>query len=68
LLKSVNEKSATSTAHKYGRAEEHQYSNMYGQLVKWRFVGIEKLEEIDSPTRASGWEVASRFVRRATRS
>lgn len=67
LFRSASEKSAQAAANKYGRAEELQYANMYGELVRWRFAGTEKIEEIEPPTRDGGWEVASRFVRRATR-
>jgi hypothetical protein len=67
LFKSPSEQSAKSAANKYGRAEEHRYDNMYGELVVWRFAGTEKLEEIEQPTEDAGWEVASRFLRRATR-
>jgi hypothetical protein len=66
LFESANERLARSAASKYGLAEKLQYDNKYGNRVVWRFVGIEKLEEIDSLTRNRGWEVASRFVRRAT--
>jgi hypothetical protein len=67
LFKSPSEQSAKSAANKYRRAEEHRYDTMYGELVAWRFAGTEKLEEIEQPTKDAGWEVASRFLRRAAR-
>lgn len=67
LFRGATEKDARAAAIKYGRAEEHQYSNMYGEWVRWTFAGVEKLEQVDAPSENDGWEVSSRFVRRVMR-
>jgi hypothetical protein len=65
LFKSDHVEGAKQLAVEYGTAYEHEYPNVYREMVRWRFVGIDKLEELDEPTGDGlGWEVASRFVNR----
>jgi hypothetical protein len=66
LFRAETESNATALAAEYGRNEAHEYENVRGELVAWRFVGVEKVEAV-SPPENLGWEVASRFTRRSLR-
>lgn len=67
LFLSKNAARASAAAEAYGDNEVHSYRNTYGQLVRWRFAGIEKVERLQELPDSDGWEVASRFVRRSWR-
>lgn len=63
LIKARDERAARIAASRYGELAEHAYTNNRGQLVRWMFVGIDKVEDVGPPIDA-GWEVGARFVRR----
>jgi hypothetical protein len=67
LFRGGSEKVVRRAAIAYGKAEMHSYQNLYGELVEWKFIGIERVEILEPPRDANGWEVASRFVRRSAR-
>lgn len=67
LLESSNMARVRLLVSKYARGAQHAYQNAGGDLVEWRFKRIEKIDEIEGPPHNAPWEVASRFVRRASR-
>lgn len=67
LCQAESEDLVRAEATRYGIAEQHSYRNVYGELIEWRFVQIEKIETLDPPRENKPWEVSSRFVRRSAR-
>jgi len=65
LFRATSKMAAQTVALEYGTNEAHSYQNGRGELVQWRLVGIDKLEELMPPDERDGWEVASRYVRRS---
>lgn len=64
LFDTSDEQEALKAAEQYGRKEAHSYANVRGENVIWRFVGVDKIQALDSPS-TEGWEVAAKFVRRS---
>jgi hypothetical protein len=62
-FKAYSEDEAKVAAERYGRSEEHQYSNEAGETVSWFLRSIEDLSPVENDESESGWEVLSRFVR-----
>ena len=65
LFRAANEPLAAAAAGAYGSREAHSYRNTSGELVRWRFAGIDKIECLAGSPDQDGWEVASRFIRRS---
>lgn len=65
LIRADDEASATRQAEEMGRAREVDYFVQQPQThrVRWRFVSVERVCQIDSPELASGTELFSRFLR-----
>lgn len=63
LFQAGNAAAARAAARRYANKAEHSYHNDKGETVQWRFAKIDRLDEIETPM-STGWEVASRFVRR----
>lgn len=67
LFRAANESLAAAAAAAYGSTQEHSYRNTYGELLRWRFAGVDKIECLPAPDEQNGWEVASRLIRRSRR-
>jgi hypothetical protein len=65
LFSAANVSGATALAMKHGLSEEHSYRNRRNELVRWRFIGVERVEAVPFDGAGGGWEVASRYVRRS---
>jgi hypothetical protein len=63
LFRASDEENAQRTALEYGQREETSYRNKSGQLVTWRFIGIDHLSDVGSKPTVGGWEVSARYFR-----
>jgi len=63
LLEATDELAAKQKAAQRGKAEEHEYRNQAGELVRWSFEQVERLCEIEGGELKDGAELFSRFLR-----
>jgi hypothetical protein len=63
LLDAACEDDARQDAEQRGKADECEYTSATGELVQWRFRGIERVHAIEAPALESGTEVFYRFLR-----
>lgn len=63
LFRGISNEAVRTQAMGYGATEEHSYRNGQGQLVRWRFEMIERIDCLEPPVDGKGWEVSSRFAR-----
>jgi hypothetical protein len=54
---------AEARAAAYGKAQEHEYANMEGQLIRWVFKKVERVCSIETTALADGTELFSRFLK-----
>src|SRR5579864_6884314 len=62
LLDAASDDEARQQAELHGKSEEHEYTSATGELVQWRYRGLERIYAIDSTLLESGTEVFSRFL------
>ncbi|TCP59692.1 uncharacterized protein DUF4288 [Heliophilum fasciatum] len=62
LIKSKDIEEAHAVAEMRAKKSEHEYLNVYGQLVKWQFIKVIDVFELDDCEVRSGIEVYSRFI------
>src|SRR5438128_11084058 len=62
LLDVPTEDEARRQAEVYGKSEEHEYTSATGELVQWRFRGVESVQALDATNLESGTEVFSRLL------
>ena len=60
LIRAPNAEIAYEKARQIGKHEELAYENIYGQTVRWAFVGLDDLDELDN-TIHDGVEIRSRL-------
>ena len=59
LVQAMDADGAHALALEFGREEEQQYENPYGETVSWKFLGLSDLAELLDKEVSSGIEVAS---------
>ena len=64
VLRARTAAAAYSAAMKIGRQQNHAYSNVTGDTVRWRFRGLGDVQELLARTLRSGTEVHSRLLRK----
>jgi hypothetical protein len=62
------EEDAKKIALKIGKSEEHDYftasdNSISGEFVKWTFIQVERVCEIDGNTMINGLEIFTRYLR-----
>jgi hypothetical protein len=62
LIRARDGSAAVEQAEKLGVAEQHEYKNVYGHLVRWRFRGLRDVRPVEAPELDEGTEVWSDFV------
>lgn len=62
LVKAITMKQAYEIAEDLAKKSEHEYFNVYGELVKWQFVSILHSFELNDKELAPGTEIYSRFI------
>lgn len=60
VIRAVNREVAYEKALEIGKAEGTSYLNDQGQLVRWEFVGLENVEELQSQVIRDGTEIWGR--------
>jgi len=63
LIIADNKEMALQKAQNIGKSDETAYKNVQGDMVKWKFVQIERIYEIIEGSISDGCEVFSRFLR-----
>jgi len=63
VIKAVDFDAAFERAISVGKDQEHSYENMYGQVVKWEFLGLRELKEISDETIGDGTEITSKILK-----
>src|SRR5262245_15592097 len=63
LLAAADPEEAYRAALALGKNEAHEYVNAAGERVRWKFVGLRDLVELDSASPSHGTEVYSDLVR-----
>jgi hypothetical protein len=63
LMRAADAETAYQRALFLGRAEEHEYENPYGEIVRWVFLGLHNLTLLDAATLTDGLEVYSWMAR-----
>lgn len=63
LIEAEDESVAKLKAAQRGKAEEHEYRNQTGELVRWSFEHVERLCGIEEDVLKDGTELFSRFLR-----
>lgn len=62
LVKAATIEQACTIAREQAKQSEHEYSNAYGQLVKWKLVNILHAFELNDDEIENGTEIYSRFI------
>jgi hypothetical protein len=62
LVNAIAMEQAYQIAEDLARKSEHEYSNVYGELVKWKFISILHVFELDDKELKTGTEIYSRFI------
>ncbi|MEW6426027.1 MAG: DUF4288 domain-containing protein [Bacillota bacterium] len=62
LVKAVTMKQAYEIAEELAKKSEHEYMNVYGELVKWQFVRILHAFKLNDKELTPGTEIYSRFI------
>lgn len=68
LLRASEDCSLEEKAERLARAMEHEYENPYGQLVRWEFQSIERIQELFDAELTDGSEVVWEFFERVDKS
>ena len=65
LVSANDEATARQRADAIGREKEHEYfvDDPVRHVLRWRFVKVERIYEIDSPFPKDGADIFSRFLR-----
>lgn len=63
LIRSSEPEDAYTSALKLGEREVHSYKNEKGEVVKWQFIGLRDLRELDEGEIGHGLEVYSEMKR-----
>ncbi len=63
LISSSDPEDAYTSALKLGESEVHTYKNDKGEVVKWQFIGLRDLRELDESEIGHGVEVYSETKR-----
>lgn len=61
ILEASTDEEAFAKALKIGQSEAHFYTNSKGELVFWKFVGLENLEKLLDDSPSDGSEIRSRI-------
>ena len=62
LVKAITMEQAKEVAEELANKSEHDYFNAYGELVKWQFVSILHVFELNDDELTTGTEIYSRFI------
>lgn len=62
IVQATTTKQAYNIAQDQAKQSEHEYLNTYGQLVKWKFINILHVFELNDSELKGGVEVYSRFI------
>ena len=65
LIAAADSEAAYQRALSLGKSEEHSYENAFGQIVRWRFLGLHDLVEFLAPP-SEGSEVFSFMASKGT--
>lgn len=63
LVRAEDEAAAEGKAAQLGKAEEHEYRNQAGELVRWSFERVERVCQMEDDVLKDGVELFSRFLR-----
>lgn len=63
VIKATDFNSAFEKSIILGKNQEHSYENIYGQTVKWEFIGLRELREIVDETIGDGTEIKSKLLK-----
>jgi hypothetical protein len=63
LIRARDPEEAYRLAMDLGREQDHAYDNADGEVVRWQFKGLHRLEHLEAQTLEHGTEVYSSLVR-----
>lgn len=63
LINADSEENANKECLRIGKSEEHEYLVSSDSSVRWRFIQVERVCEIDGDIMVDGLEVFSRYLR-----
>jgi hypothetical protein len=61
VIRAASASEAAEAGELVGRASRHEYRNEHAQLVRWDFVKVSDVQELDNDELSSGDEVFSRL-------
>lgn len=63
VINATDDDQAYEKALRIGKGQEHNYQNVYSEIVRWSFIGLNDLERLDEDVIKDGTEITSRLLK-----